>query len=395
MYFVHHYQTCPASNPGEIRQTRLRRILACMLALLSALVLSPIAPAAHADGGAANLAYVAGSGKGLSVIDVSLKGVSNDISLGGNPSMIYLSLDGSFLFAVQPDLDRVTRLATRTSTVQCTADVAGKPDLVAFDSLLNVLYVAGQQESQITVINGSTCKVEKTIATSSPVYGIAIATTGTNANQLWYSTESAVNVYVAGGSTQTVPVPDGPQYICIPTGTTVYVTTRAGGIMAISLEDLSMTGPIITGGDFGPMDYSAATGQVYAPDKKNKLIDILTPVYFGSKLPTEPAKKISLGVEPASIAITNDGGLAFIALAGGNVAMYDAVADTPIATIDVGGNPQFIITGVYPPTNTTLPKSTTTNNAGLTLVLWLLAAAGVLAIIGCGLLIVLARQNKS
>jgi len=59
---------------------------------------------------------------------------------------------------------------------------------------------------------------------------------------------------------------------------------------------------------------------------------------------------------PQSIAITSDGQLGFIALAGGNVAMLDIPGKQIVNTIQVGGSPRFIITGLYPPLIGTTPQ---------------------------------------
>jgi hypothetical protein len=56
------------------------------------------------------------------------------------------------------------------------------------------------------------------------------------------------------------------------------------------------------------------------------------------------------------VAITSDGQLGFIALSGGNVAMLDVPGKQIVNTLSVGGNPHFIITGLYPPLIGTTPQ---------------------------------------
>jgi hypothetical protein len=83
---------------------------------------------------------------------------------------------------------------------------------------------------------------------------------------------------------------------------------------------------------------------------QHKLIDVLSPINPGTTVPQhEPDHTISLGVAPQSIAITVDGQLGFIALQGGNVAMLDIPGRQIFNTLYVGGDPHFIITGLYPP----------------------------------------------
>jgi hypothetical protein len=88
---------------------------------------------------------------------------------------------------------------------------------------------------------------------------------------------------------------------------------------------------------------------------------VLTPLSSGSTpLPTEPNHTYNLGVPPQSIAITSDGQLGFVALDGGNVAMVDIPGKQIVDTIFVGGNPHFIITGLYPPLVGTTPQQAST-----------------------------------
>jgi hypothetical protein len=90
---------------------------------------------------------------------------------------------------------------------------------------------------------------------------------------------------------------------------------------------------------------------------QHKQIDVLSPINPGTTVPQhEPDHIIRLGVAPQSIAITSDGQLAFIALQGGNVAMLDIPGRQIFNTLYVGGNPHFIITGLYPPVLGTNPQ---------------------------------------
>ncbi|HZU70899.1 MAG TPA: YncE family protein [Ktedonobacteraceae bacterium] len=325
------------------------------IALLCLFLLSPATQLAYADGGAPNLAYVAGAGNGMSVIDISQQKVVNNFAVPGDPSMVYLSLDGRFLYIAQPALGRVTLLAAKTGQTVCTANVPGRPSLVAFDAGLNILYAAGNASNTITEIDPTNCAIKKTITTSGDVYGMAVAYVGSgisggNGNQLWVATTTAMNVYTNSNLIASIPIPGGPQYVTIPAGEFVYLTTRNGDVYAIDLASRKPLPALLSGGQFGPMDYDAITGEVYVPDIQHKVIEVLSPITPGTTVPPhEPINTIRLGVAPQSIAITSDGQLGFIALQGGNVAMLDIPGKQIFNTIHVGGEPHFIITGLYPP----------------------------------------------
>ena len=378
-------------QPGRI----ILRLLALCAALGGTLLLAPAAPLAHADGGAPNLAYVAGSGQGISVIDIAQQKVTSTIPLAGNPSMLYLTLDGRYLYAAQPTLDKVSMLDTSSGKLVCSVNVPGQPALLAFDAGVNLLYAAGNGSAGITAINADTCTIKKTIPTNGPVYGLATAEVGSGpnggtGNQLWFTTLHNLNVYtIQPDQTRTIALPNDPQYISIPPGATVYVTTRQGTVVAVSLQTLQPTAPLVTGGEFGPMDFDAFTGEIYVPDKKHKQIDVLTPIYYGvATLPHEPNHIIHLSVSPQSVAITGDGNLGFFALTGGQVEMYDVPGKQFSNTFSVGGNPRFIITGLYPPIIRNSPQSNANGSPIPTnLLLWAAAIGGLLLLAIAGVLV--------
>jgi hypothetical protein len=325
-------------------------IIAVVLASL-AYLLFPGAGTARADGGAPNLAYISGTTKGISVVDIQQKAVTNTFSLTGDPQTIYLSLDGRFLYVTQPQLNRVTAVTARTGQSFCSASIPGQPSLLAFDQGSNMLYTAGSGAATVTEIDPSNCAIKKTLKTSGPVSGLAVANIGgSNGNQVWASVPSGVQVFDNRGLIASIPIPGGAQYISIPPGVTVYVVSKNGKLYPVSLSTQQVLAPILSGGQFGPMDYDALTDEIYVPDMLNKRIDVLNPIVSPSPpFPTEPARTITLGVAPQSIAITSDGQFGFIALAGGNVAMLDVPGKEVFDTLFVGGSPHFIITGLYPP----------------------------------------------
>src|SRR6266581_5750274 len=166
------------------------RIASLLFAFLFLTFLFPGSQHAFADGGAPNLAYVAGTASGISVIDIGQQKVTSSITLGGDPEAVFLSLDGRFLYVTQPTLGRVSMLAAKTGQTICSANVPGQPSLLAFDPGINVLYAAGNGAASVTAIDANNCALKKTINTNGPVYGLSVAIIGSGApgddsNQLW------------------------------------------------------------------------------------------------------------------------------------------------------------------------------------------------------------------
>jgi DNA-binding beta-propeller fold protein YncE len=316
---------------------------------------------AHADGGAPNLAYVSGTPSGVSVIDVLQGKVTKIISVAGDPHTIQLSLDGRFLYTAQPGLGQVSVILAETGRPVCTARLPGEPAFLALDQYSNILYAAGSGAARVTALDPTTCAVEHVFKIESPVFGLAVTVvaTGSSVNhQLWVAGMDALTIFDGLTDQQLgeIPIPNGPQYLSLPPGETAYITTRRGTVDAVDFRTGAVN-QLLTGGVFGPMDYNELTDEVYVPDEKNNLLAVLTPVFVGTTLPKEPNRVIHTEAPPESIAITNDGLLGFIALRGGKVAMLDLLIRQIAYTVNVGGTPHFVITGLYPPSTHITPPT--------------------------------------
>lgn len=316
----------------------------------------------QADGGAPNLVYVSGTPSGVSVIDVLQGRVTKRISLAGDPHTILLTLDGRLLYVAQPGLGQVSVILAETGRPVCIARLPGEPAFLALDQYSNILYAAGNGAARVTALDPTTCAVRHVFKMESPVYGLAVAVSATGSSvihQLLVAETGALAIFDGLTEKQLgqIPIPNGPQYLSLPPGETVYVTTRQGTVDAVDIRTRTVN-QLLTGGVYGQIDYDELTDEVYVPDERHNLLAVLTPVFAGTTLPKEPIRVIHTDAPPESVAITNDGQLGFIALRGGKVMMLDVPSRQIANTIDVGGTPHFIITGLYPPsTRTTPPKA--------------------------------------
>jgi DNA-binding beta-propeller fold protein YncE len=342
----------------------------CLLFLVPLLFVGLFSPLAYADGGAPQLAYVAGSAQGISIIDIARRRVTATIPIAGNPRTVLLSPDGHALYVTQPALGRVAVIAAKTGKTLCTASLPGQPSLLAMSLDATVLYVAGQGDTSVRALDPTTCALQRTFETHEPVYGLAVAAstapdaTPSTPNQLWIAGATALTVFeVNGHLLGSVPVSGGPRGICIPAGFTAYVTTRQGTVVAVDLYTRRIVRILLSGGQFGTMDYDANTGEVYVPDRQHNSLDVLNPVTASAAMmPQEPARTLPLSGSPQSVAITSDGQLGFAALSNGQVVMLDIPGRKMITHIAVGGTPRFIITGLYPPAvaSSSVPQQATT-----------------------------------
>src|SRR5260370_33326867 len=215
------------------------------------------APHTHADGGAPNLAYVSGTTSGVSVIDVGQAKVTKTISVAGDPHTILLSQDGSFLYVSQPRVGQVSVIKAKTGQTLCNAHLPGEPTLLTLDTDTNTLFAAGNGAAQVNALDPANCVIQHTFQTKSPVYGLAVALTagsslsGGTTNQLWVAGTDSLTIFddQTGKTLGSVPLPDGPQYLSIPPGEPVYVTTRQGRLDVVVLKTRELR-QILRGGIF-------------------------------------------------------------------------------------------------------------------------------------------------
>lgn len=318
----------------------------------------------RADGGAPNLAYVSGTAQGISVIDVGQKKVVSTINVAGDPHTILLSIDGRYLYVTQPTTGRFSVISARTRRTICSLALPGQPRLLTTDTVTNILYVAGNGAARVSAVDPAKCAVQRTFNTNGAVYGLAVAILSSSSDgsndQLWVANTHELTVFNdhTGQLLGNIPIEGGPQNLSIPPGVTAYVTTQQGSVDAVDIQTWQVH-QLLSGGTFGTMDYDALTGEVYVPDEQHNVLDTLTPIDTGSTtIPKEPVRVIHTDFPPVSVAITNDGLLGFIAERGGKVSMLDLLNRHIVYTVDVGGTPHFVITGLYPPPgDTILPQN--------------------------------------
>ncbi|HLY32534.1 MAG TPA: YncE family protein [Ktedonobacterales bacterium] len=337
---------------------------------LLAIVSLPTAPTvAQADGGAPNLAYVAGAGangQNLAIIDIAQRHETGHITLGGSPVGVVLSVDSRFAFVTERAANRLAIVDTRAKQVAATLPLGRAPTALAVDPSQSILYAVETGSNALAIIDTNARRVVATIPVGVKPTGVAVAAANsgiqnTADEEIYVANSGSNNVSVIGANERrviaTIPTPASPLAVSIPTmGGVAYVTTRAGSVLAISLSAHRLLGTIWQTPDdqLGVMDYDAATGQVYVPDATTGQVALLTPAADSGQgaftPPTEPARLLPFGGGPAAIAITFEGSFGFVAeRAVGKVAIFDATTRHILGIASVGGAPTALVTGAYPP----------------------------------------------
>jgi YVTN family beta-propeller protein len=359
------------SEHGRAWLARAAALLFLSIALFCGMAVA--APqTARADGGAPNLAYVAGGGSGgndLVVIDIGKRAVTGRVAVGGGPASALLSTDGRYAYVAQSTKNAVAIVDARTLQVVATVPVGPTPQGMALDLSRspNLLYVANSGSDTLTMLDPDARKVVASVTVGKHPTGVAVAAIGSG---IAGADLSDAEIYVANSGDDTVtvlsarhrttiatiPVSGGPLNVVVPaSGGVAYVGTRSGAVVALDLATHKVLGTLLRRhGPIGVMDYDGVTGQIYVPDAASSAVVVLRPAApaggGAAQLPSEPLRTYSFSGGPAAAAITFDGAYGFVAeQSAGRVTMLDAPAHTTLTTMAVGGHPRSIITGSYPP----------------------------------------------
>ena len=355
--------------------TRPVRVVMTFVVLVLVLAATLVFPSpARADGGAPNLAYIAGggsSGNQLVVIDIGQRRVASKIAIGGRPAGVVLSTDGRYAYVTESAENALAIVDTSARQVVARVSLGTAPTALALDlaDTPNLVFISDSGSGMVSVVDPSTRRVRATIPVGMHPAGLAVALPGTGISA---TGPHDAEVYVANTLSNTVsvistrllrviatiPAPGGPLAVTIPqVGGIAYVSTEAGTVLALGLATHQDVGVILrTGsGPLGAMDYDAVTGQVYVPDPSADVVDVLSPIALDADgglaaAPAEPVHTLPIGGEPVAVAITFEGSYGFVAeRSAGMVTMLDATTRQIQATISVGGAPDAIVTGAYPP----------------------------------------------
>jgi YVTN family beta-propeller protein len=343
-------------------------LLALTLAPLLAFLAAGGVPVARADGGAPNLLYVSGVKGGVAVVDIASQQVTDTIPVAGDPRGLVLSTDSRFLYVALAGKDGIAVIDAQAKKVINTYATGPGPQSLILDLIDPTnLWVANSGGDTVTVLNPDTGKKAATIPVGLHPVSVALAgpTSGINetdaTSEALVANEDGASLTVIGSESfkvlETVPLPndENPLWVTVPAfGGTAYVTTKQGHVFGFTLAGHEFFGPIFTGKALHGMDYDAITGQIYVPDSQTNQINVLRPVSSGQKpptsLPSQPQRTIAVSGGPAFVAITSDGSLGLVGQqATGDVSFLDVPGHKLANSIHVGGTPQFVLAGPFPP----------------------------------------------
>lgn len=189
----------------------VRRRLAALVTAV-ALLTAGVAAAAPADAAVlpGPFAYVADSGAGtVSVVDGGSTTVTSTVPVGGTPSGVAVSPDGSRAYVTQSAGNTVAVLSTATRAVTATVPVGASPYAVAVTPDGSQVYVTNPGDNTVSVIDAATGTVSATIGVGVRPLGVAVDPSGA---QVYVTNDSDTNtLWVISTATHavtaTVPLP--------------------------------------------------------------------------------------------------------------------------------------------------------------------------------------------
>jgi YVTN family beta-propeller protein len=371
--------------------------------LLAVLVCLSQAPAtAFADGGAPNLAYVTGggaSGSALTVVDIAKRQVTAQIPIGGGPTGVALSGDNRFAYVTESTANSLAIMDAHAQRVVDHMALGHQPTAILADPVasFNLLIVSESGDDTVVLLNVDTRKVLSRLHVGHHPAGLGLAAPGSG---IASDIPSEAEIYVANTASDSVtvistlqrkviaqiPVPGGPVHVTIPaTGGVAYVGTQSGTVVALSLARHQVLGTLLRlpSGPIGAMDYDAITNQIYVPAPSSAVVAVLAPASAGRgggspTLPSEPQRTLPLTGGPNAVAITSDGAFGFVTEhATGRLDMLDVPSHSVLTSLRVGGSPQAVITGAYPP----VLDAQSVNAVAIVLALGVLAVVIIVAVV--------------
>jgi YVTN family beta-propeller protein len=316
---------------------------------------------AAASASAAPFAYTANSGAGtVSVINTQTNTEVGEIEVGGSPSSIALTPDGSRAYVVNSADNTVSVIDTASrQTIGEPIEVGTNPAVIAISPDGRTAYVSDDGSNEVSVIDTQTnTKIGSVTGIAHP-HGLAVSPDG---KTLYVTSPEKGVVFVIDTLTlnvvgEPIRVGEGPMTVLFaPDGKTAYVADEASDqVSAINTATREVLS-IKVGSEPWGLGITPDGRKLFVSnlgEESVSVIDALLGVVTG---------KISVGVEPYEFGMSPDGKVAYLAEEGsGDILAIDTQTDEPIGKpIEVAGGPwQVVVAPDQSPTAAFTPPSAT------------------------------------
>jgi YVTN family beta-propeller protein/VCBS repeat-containing protein len=289
------------------------------------------------------------------------------IAVGSGPYGVAFSPDGSLAYVTNPFSDTVSVIDTATHTI-IDADsatpavdpipVGGSPTWVAFSPDGSFAYVPNYGSGTVSVIDTATHTIIDAdpvapggdpIAVGSGPYGVAFSPDGsvayvTNAisdtvSVIDTATHTVIDADPATPAVDSIPVGSRPFWVAFsPDGSFVYVTHEGGGMVSVIDTATHGVDPIAVGYGAIGVAFSPDGSLAYVTNANSNtmsLIDTATHTVIDPRPATPDVDGIPVGTLPSGVAVSPEGGFVYVT---------DLYSGT-VSVISFGGNTPPVVTG--------------------------------------------------
>ena len=285
-----------------------------------------------------NQIYVANaSGESVSVVDITGNQAPRKIGVGTAPRDMALNAQTGLLYV--SGSGNVTVIDTTEGRVAAAVDVGGAPVKILVDEPRNSVY-AVQAGGNITVINGSTNAVERTITFS------GLFSNGTAfdfENMVGYVGDLSKNAILVldletGAVTDQIAVDGGPAAIDLDRdGGLVYSSTYGGAVVVINATDNTVIDSVRVGGSPAGLVFNPVNSRVYVGNALSDTVSVID-AHTRTLIRNIPVGNASYGIDlirsTNTLYVTHPGS--------GNVTILDGDADAVAGAVGVGIGVQAI-----------------------------------------------------
>lgn len=248
--------------------------------------------------------------------------------------------ENGFIFAANPYTDKVAVINTTTNTVVTYVQVGGGPSGLSLSPDGSRLYVVNTESSSISVINTSTDQVISTIQVGSYPYGVVVSPDG---NTVYVANGVSNSVSVINAATNKVTstinlTKSGPWCISIsPDGAELFLTDYNSNSMLTINTATKVIKSVTVGTTPIGLSTSSNANLVYVANFGSANVSVVN-VLTNTVVATIPVE-----ASPMGVTISADGKSVYVTNSGSNsVSIIDAVTNKVISTVSVGQTPEGI-----------------------------------------------------
>jgi len=270
------------------------------------------------------------------------------LSIGGNPSVMFVSPDGSRVYVLDYlTTSSVKVISTSTHALIATVTVGSSPEKIIFAPDGTKAYVANGGSNTVSIISNAssgTPSVTGTVTLANIPDDIAITPDGSKVYALNIGARSVYVIRTDNNSVMTsVPVGYGPFGIFIsPNGSRAYVTNVTGNsVSVISTSTNTVTATVPVGQ--GPLNiaFMPDGSKAYVTNSDSDSVSVISNAILGTPVVTDT---VTVGTNPIAIAITPDGTKAYVSnLRNDSVSVISTVNNAVTATVSAGSNVRAMV----------------------------------------------------